>query len=322
MARPTGLGRGLNALLDPAGGEPTLVTLPIEQVQPNPRQPRRAFDQEALDDLARSIKQDGIMQPIIVRSAPDGRYEIIAGERRWRAANQAGLKTVPAIVRRADERQTLTLALVENVVREDLNAIEAARGYAALIDELDLTPTEVAEKVGKSRPTIANALRLLDLPDEVLDAIIAGQLTEGHGRAILQVEDHDARRALAKRAIADGLSVREVEALARSGPKQKRAPRAAKGDAAWFDHDLAAAAECELKCTLGLRIGCGFHRQQAGVGHIPYILEVKRRCSRQAGHVGFGVAVNGGCVDKVKTAAARRHTGRGGDRCAECQHLE
>jgi ParB family chromosome partitioning protein len=229
VARPTGLGRGLNALLDPAGGEPTLVTLPIDQVQPNPRQPRRAFDQDALDDLARSIKQDGIMQPIIVRSAPDGRYEIIAGERRWRAANQAGLKTVPAIVRRADERQTLTLALVENVVREDLNAIEAARGYAALIDELDLTPTEVAEKVGKSRPTIANALRLLDLPDEVLDAIIAGDLSEGHGRAILQVEE-----------------------LARSGPKQKRAPRAAKGDAAWFDHDLAAAATDACFRALGM----------------------------------------------------------------------
>ncbi|MGI9116026.1 MAG: ParB/RepB/Spo0J family partition protein [Gaiellales bacterium] len=252
MARPTGLGRGLNALLDPAGGEPTLVTLPIEQVQPNPRQPRRAFDQEALDDLARSIKQDGIMQPIVVRSAPDGRYEIIAGERRWRAAGQAGLTTIPAIVRRADERQTLTLALVENVVREDLNAVETARGYAALIDELDLTPTEVAEKVGKSRPAIANALRLLELPDEVLDAIAAGELSEGHGRAILQLEDHDARRALAKRAIADGLSVREVEAAARTAPKQRRAPRGSRGGAAWFDHDLAAAATDACFRALGM----------------------------------------------------------------------
>ena len=242
MARPTGLGRGLDALLDPAAGEPTLVTLPLAQVQPNPRQPRRAFDQEALDDLARSIAQDGIMQPIVVRSAPDGRYEIIAGERRWRAAKQAGLQTVPAIIRRADERQTLILALVENVVREDLNAVETARGYAALIDELDLTPTEVAEKVGKSRPAIANALRLLELPDEVLDAIARGDLSEGHGRAILQVEDHDARRALAKRAMAEGLSVREVEAAARSGSGRARRPRATRGGAGWFDHDLAAAA--------------------------------------------------------------------------------
>lgn len=252
MARPTGLGRGLDALLDPAAGEPTLVTLPIEQVQPNPRQPRRAFDQEALDELANSIRQDGIMQPIVVRSAPDGRYEIIAGERRWRAAKQAGLATIPAIVRRADERQTLVLALVENVVREDLNPIETARGYAALIDELDLTPTEVAEKVGRSRPAIANALRLLELPDDVLDMIARGELSEGHGRAILQVEDHDARRGLAKRAVADGLSVREVEAAARSGAKAKRAPRAIRGGAAWFDHDLAASATDACFRALGM----------------------------------------------------------------------
>ena len=253
MARQTGLGRGLNALLDPTGGEPTLVTLPIDQVQPNPRQPRRAFDQEALDDLARSVAQDGIMQPILVRSAPDGRYEIIAGERRWRAARQAGLKTVPAIVRRADERQTLILALVENVVREDLNAVEAARGYAALIDELDLTPTEVAERVGRSRPTIANALRLLELPDDVLDLIAAGTLSEGHGRAILQEPDHDRRRQLAKRAVDDGLSVRQVEALARTAPDAKRAPRAVRGaSAGWFDHDLAAAATDACFRALGM----------------------------------------------------------------------
>lgn len=253
MAKATGLGRGLAALLDPAGDAPTLVTLPIEQVQPNPRQPRRAFDQEALDDLARSIAQDGIMQPILVRSAPDGRYEIIAGERRWRAANQAGLKTVPAIVRRADERQTLILALVENVVREDLNPIETARGYAALIDELDLTPTEVAERVGRSRSSISNALRLLDLPDEVLDAIVAGELSEGHGRAILQVEDHDARRRLAKQAREQGLSVRQVEALARAGAKhaRRRTPRAAGGPA-WLDHDLAAAATDACFRALGV----------------------------------------------------------------------
>ena len=252
MARPSGLGRGLDALLDPAAGEPTLVTLPIEQVQPNPRQPRRAFDQDALDELANSIRQDGIMQPIVVRSAPDGRYEIIAGERRWRAAKQAGLTTLPAIVRRADERQTLILALVENVVREDLNPVETARGYASLIDELDLTPTEVAEKVGRSRPAIANALRLLELPDDVLDMIARGDLSEGHGRAILQVEDHDARRALAKRAHADGLSVREVEAAARSGAKTRRAPRAVKGGAAWFDHDLAASATDACFRALGM----------------------------------------------------------------------
>ncbi len=250
MAKTSGLGRGLSALLDPAGGEPTLVTLPTGQVQPNPRQPRRTFDQEALEELARSIKQDGLMQPILVRSAPDGRYEIIAGERRWRATQLAGLPTIPAIVRRADERQTLILALVENVVREDLNAIETARGYAALIDELDLTPTEVAERVGRSRSAIANALRLLDLPDEVLDAVAAGTLSEGHGRAILQLEDHDARRRLAQRAIADGLSVRQVEAIARGGAPAGK--RAAKGTPGWFDHDAAAAATDACFRALGM----------------------------------------------------------------------
>ncbi len=251
VARPSGLGRGLSALLDPAGGEPTLVTLPVEQIQPNPRQPRRSFDQETLDDLARSIAQDGILQPILVRSAPAGHYEIIAGERRWRAAQLAGLTTIPAIVRRADERQTLILALVENVVREDLNAVEAARGYAALVDELDLTPTEVAKKVGRSRPAIANALRLLDLPDDVLEAIMRGELSEGHGRAILQETDHDRRRAFAKRAIDEGLSVRQVEALTRNGAAAKRAPK--KGSTpGWFDHDLAAAATDACFRALGM----------------------------------------------------------------------
>jgi ParB family chromosome partitioning protein len=253
VARQTGLGRGLSALLDPVGGEPTLVTLPVDQIHPNPRQPRRAFDQDALDDLARSIGQDGIMQPILVRSAPEGRYEIIAGERRWRAARQAGLATVPAIVRRADERQTLVLALVENVVREDLNPVETARAYAALVDELDLTPTEVADRVGRSRPSIANALRLLDLPDDVLDAIAEGRLSEGHGRAILQVDDHEGRRALARRAIEDGLSVRQVEALARSGsPRRRRPATALAGGPAWFDPDVAAATTDACFRALGM----------------------------------------------------------------------
>ena len=253
MARATGLGRGLSALLDPAAGEPTLVMLPLKHVEPNPRQPRRTFEQEALDELARSIAQDGIMQPIIVRSVPDGRYEIIAGERRWRAAKQAGLETIPAIIRRADERQTLILALVENVVREDLNAVEAARGYAALIDELDLTAAEVAERVGRSRSAVANSLRLLDLPDDVLASIMAGELSEGHGRAILQQPDHEARRQLAKRARLEELSVRQVEALAREAAPSKRPKQAGKGKTkAWRDDDLAAAATDACFRALGI----------------------------------------------------------------------
>ena len=251
MAKTNGLGRGLSALLDPSASGPTLIDLPLDQVQPNARQPRKVFDQEALDELARSIATDGIMQPIVVRDAGAGRYEIIAGERRYRAARQAGLATVPAIVRRADERQTLILALVENVVREDLSPIEAARGYATLIDELDLTPTEVAERVGKSRPAVANALRLLELPDEVLAAVEAGSLSEGHGRAILQEPDHEARRALARRAIAEGLSVRQVEALARSSGKARRRTTRASGPD-WFDGDLAAVATDACFRALGM----------------------------------------------------------------------
>jgi ParB family chromosome partitioning protein len=251
VAKSNGLGRGLAALLDPMGTEPTLLSLPVESLHPNPRQPRTVFAQEALDDLARSIAQDGIMQPLVVRDAGDGRYEIIAGERRFRAARQAGLATVPAIVRRVDERQTLILALVENVIREDLNPIEAARGYATLIDELDLTPTEVAERVGKSRSAIANALRLLDLPDEVLVAIEDGRLSEGHGRAILQQPDHDLRRSLARRVVDDGLSVRQTEALARSAPAARRRARRADGPA-WFDADRAATATDACFRALGM----------------------------------------------------------------------
>ncbi len=251
MAKPSGLGRGLSALLDPAATGPTLIDLPLDQIQPNARQPRRVFDQEALDELARSITADGVMQPIVVRDAGGGRYEIIAGERRYRAARQAGLATVPAIVRRADERQTLILALVENVVREDLSPIETARGYATLIDELDLTPTEVAERVGKSRPAVAYALRLLELPDEVLGAIEEGNLSEGHGRAILQEPDHEARRALARRAVAEGLSVRQVEALAEAAGKAQRRSTRSLGPE-WFDGDLAAVATDACFRALGM----------------------------------------------------------------------
>ena len=265
-ARPAekrgGLGRGLAALLgaaepeEAAPGAPPkdqLVRVAVDKLAPNPEQPREVFASGALEDLANSIRIHGLLLPLVARRTDDGGYVLVAGERRWRAARQAGLKTVPAIVRRADERQTLILALVENVVREDLNAVEAARGYAALIDELDLTPTEVAERVGRSRPTIANALRLLELPDDVLDLIAAGTLSEGHGRAILQEPDHDRRRQLARRAVDDGLSVRQVEALARTAPDAKRAPRAVRGaSAGWFDHDLAAAATDACFRALGM----------------------------------------------------------------------
>lgn len=212
-----GLGRGLAAMLDPASTDAPLVRIPVDRIVPNPRQPRGEPGEEGLADLTRSIGRDGVIQPLLVRDRGDGMYELIAGERRWRAASAAGLRDVPAIVRMADERQSLLLALVENVIREDLSAIEVARGYAALVDEFGLSVLEVAERVGRSRAAVSNTLRLLDLPDEAIAMLERGELTEGHGRAILQVADHADRRRLARRAAAAGLSVRETEDLARRG---------------------------------------------------------------------------------------------------------
>ena len=169
MAKSRGLGRGLAALVaEFPAGQISMVEIELSQVRPSPRQPRRSFDEESIGQLAESIKSDGIVQQIVVLDSGDG-YEIVAGERRWRAAKLAGLRTIPAIVRPVDEREALILALAENVAREDLNAVEEARAYAALSDELALNQTEIAKRVGKSRPAVANTMRLLDLPDAVLD---------------------------------------------------------------------------------------------------------------------------------------------------------
>ena len=176
MANPgaRGLGRGLVAMLDPSGATQPDVQLPVDRVEPNPRQPRRSLGPEALGSLTRSIAADGVVQPVVVRERPDGRYELIAGERRWRAAVAAGLTTIPAVVRNAPDRDALLLAIVENVVREDLNAVEIARGYAALADGYGLTVLEIAERVGRSRSGVSNILRLLELPDDVLELIAGG----------------------------------------------------------------------------------------------------------------------------------------------------
>jgi len=229
-----GLGRGLVAMLDPSTAAQPYVQLPVDRVDPNPRQPRRTIDPEALASLTRSIATDGVVQPVVVRERPDGRYELIAGERRWRAAAAAGLTTIPAVVRNPPDRDALLLAIVENVVREDLNPVEVARGYAALADGYGLTVLEIAERVGRSRSAVSNVLRLLELPDDVLELIADGRLSEGHGRAILQVDDAEGRRALARRAAAAGLSVRQTEALARrAGAGRPRKPVSQ----AWVDDD-------------------------------------------------------------------------------------
>ena len=254
--RPRGLGRGLAALVaEFPTDHVAMVELEISQVRPNPRQPRRVFDNDAIERLAESVRADGVVQPIIVRDAGDG-YEIVAGERRWRAAQLAGLRTIPSLVRTADERELLILALAENVAREDLNAIEQARAYAVLADELDLSQTEIARRVGKSRPAVANTMRLLELPDAVLDLISAGTLSEGHGRAVLQASGQDERVALARTAIARGWSVRDLEAAAkragRAQPAPKRVPGAMDDE---LSHLVVDAAWQSLALRAGVRRG-------------------------------------------------------------------
>jgi ParB family transcriptional regulator, chromosome partitioning protein len=210
-----GLGRGLEVLIGGAASASELVQVPVGSIRPNSRQPRRRLDGESIDELAESIRAQGLVQPVVVRSVPGGGYELIAGERRWRAARVAGLATVPALVRETDDRDSLLLALVENVAREDLSPVDEARAYAALMDEFGLALGEVAEQVGRSKPTVSNRVRLLELPDDVLGLVERGQLSEGHARAVLAVPDHDERRRLARRIVRQGMSVRAAERAAR-----------------------------------------------------------------------------------------------------------
>jgi ParB family chromosome partitioning protein len=221
------LGRGLEVLIGGvAEASNELAYLAVVDVHPSPRQPRRRFEPEAHAGLADSIKAQGVVQPVLVRPRAAGGYELIAGERRWRAAREAGLETLPAVVRTADDRDSLLLGLVENVAREALSPVEEARAYAVLVDEFGLSLGEIAERVGRSKPSVSNRLRLLELPDEVLGMLDRQLLSEGHARAVLAVPDHDGRRKLAKRIVREGLSVRAAERAARwAGAKTKR-PRA------------------------------------------------------------------------------------------------
>ena len=220
MAKRTGLGRGLDALLGETVGEvrhssdaPGLRELRIEDVQPNPDQPRRSFDEDELAELADSVARCGVLQPIVVRPF-GGSYQIVAGERRYQAAKRAGLATVPVVVREVSDEEVLQLALVENLQRSDLNPMEAARGYRDLAAQNGLTHAEVAEILSKSRSAISNAIRLLDLPEEVQGYVEDGLLSAGHARAILAVADDEDKCALAQKVIRDGLTVRQTETLA------------------------------------------------------------------------------------------------------------
>jgi len=225
-----GLGRGLEVLVGGLGDAAELVQLRVADISPNARQPRRRFEPEATAGLAESLKHQGMLQPVVVRPRAAGGYELIAGERRWRAAKEAGLESVPALVRPADDRDSLLLALVENVARENLSAVEEARAYAALIDEFGLTAAEVASRVGRSPSSVSNRLRLLELPDEVLWMLVRGELTEGHARAVLAVPDNEGRRKLAKRIVREGLSVRTAERAAQQAGARTKPRRAAAVD--------------------------------------------------------------------------------------------
>ena len=224
-AAKRGMGRGIAAILPEsvAGDLGELLELPVGLIKPNPNQPRTRFEPEALAGLAASIETSGVVQPLLVRPLHDGSYELIAGERRWRAAQQAGLEKVPAIARDSEQAERLQVALIENMVRENLNPIDEARACAALVEELGLTKEELAKRLGRSRPAVSNLIRLLELPDEVLELLETKSLSEGHGRALLAADGNDVRRRLARDAARAGWSVRETENRVRlaSQPKTK-----------------------------------------------------------------------------------------------------
>lgn len=222
-----GLGKGLGALLGDAALQTQAegsVTLPISQIQPGLNQPRKRFEPEALAELAESIRTHGVIQPITVRRLGSGYYQIIAGERRWRAAREAGLSEVPAMVIEADDRTVMELGLIENLQREDLNPIEEAKGYETLCKEYGMTQEGIAQRMGKSRPAVANALRLLALPEAVLTLLEEGSLSAGHARALLSLPNEALQLALSKRVVAEGLSVRQTEALAKRLSKPAKEP--------------------------------------------------------------------------------------------------
>jgi ParB family chromosome partitioning protein len=233
MAKRTlerGLGKGLDAIFGEGAmmeSEARSSTLPVSQIEASLKQPRKHFDGESLDDLSDSIRTHGVLQPILVRQLASGYYQIISGERRWRASRQAGLSEIPAIIIEANDQKAMELGLIENLQREDLNPLEEAGGYQVLIEEHGLTQEEVAQRVGRSRPAIANALRLLTLPKEVQDMVAEGELSSGHARTLIPLNDANLQIELAQRIMADGLSVRQTEEMVKrlQKPQKETAPK-------------------------------------------------------------------------------------------------
>ena len=264
--RPRGMGRGLAAIMAVSTDSDSAVEefrqVAVDLIFPNPRQPRRNFDDAALAALASSLETRGVLQPVLVRPGPDGRFELSAGERRWRAAQLAGLEMIPAIVRARDDAESLELALIENMAREDLNPVEEARACAALVEELGLSREDVGLRIGRSRVAVSNLVRLLDLPDEALDLLERGLLSEGHGRALLTANDHAARRRLARSAADEGWSVRTLEQRAREANQEtaeaepaRSAPREIHPDqleaCATIGEALRAALGADVRVAVG-----------------------------------------------------------------------
>ncbi|HWX97302.1 MAG TPA: ParB/RepB/Spo0J family partition protein [Solirubrobacteraceae bacterium] len=264
-----GMGRGLEAILSASpviarASQEELRELPVDLISPNPNQPRRRFDEDTLAALAGSLGERGVLQPVLVRPKAGGTYELVAGERRWRAARMAGLDAIPALVRPRADAEALELALIENMAREDLNPIEEARACAALVEELGLTREEVGRRVGRGRVAVTNLMRLLDLPDDVIELLEEEALSEGHGRALLLADDHQTRRSLAREAVADGWSVRVTEANARrsnggdgtagaSVARRRRAPVALHPDAEEVAREIAEALGEALRAEVHVR---------------------------------------------------------------------
>ena len=226
--RKSGLGKGLSSLFEDNNtiSEEPVSTLRLSEIEPNREQPRKNFDENALAELADSIRQHGVIQPLMVRPMPDGTYQLVAGERRWRASRMAGLTEVPVVIRELSDEQTMELALIENLQREDLNPIEEALGYRALMDNFDMTQEKVAASVGKSRPVIANSLRLLKLPQSVVNMVRSSQISSGHARALLALDDEEEIVKLADKIVSDSLTVRDIEKIA----QQKGKPDAANAE--------------------------------------------------------------------------------------------
>jgi len=259
MAKTKGLGKGLDALfIDNQTADAAVSVLKVTEIEPNKDQPRSLFDEAALTELADSIREHGVLQPLVVRPLESSGYQIVAGERRWRASRMAGLSEVPVVIRELDDLQTLEIAIIENLQREDLNVIELAKGYKDLMDNFNMTQEQVADRVGKSRPVVANTVRLLNLPEQVLDYVRDNRLSQGHAKALLGFEDEKLLVEVAEKAISGGVLVRDIERMARQSketPKDKQVMKKQEKEAkpAWGD-SFHKEMELALSVELGRKV--------------------------------------------------------------------